>query len=228
MKKIFIILLSLLFIPYIVNAKEITNNNGVAIEEDIYNKLCELYSKLYVDDLPLEDYDYIMSIGINNIETVTLSDNFFSGARSTGVKIIKITKAGNKLFFKVNWNRKAYVRSWDVIGFRYEGSVTAKITSFKQIGSDRTIKNTYYSQEFSNGIGLSFLLLESNATEISVDLQTNGSGTLYATYQHATKLLSRVKSEKYTISDSGLGSVLNFDSSVKSYYDGMNGISISI
>lgn len=227
MKKVIIFLLTMLYIPFIVNAKEIINENNVSMEEDIYSRLVELYSKNYIDNLSLEEYNYIMSVGLDNIEVVSSKDNSY--ARSATAYDVKLTKVKDDITFLVTWNRKPLVMSYDVIGFRYNGTLKAKFISFLQQNKDNQgTSSVYYLKSFNNGFGLSFPLLTSSSTEIIVKLQVSGSGTLYATYQHATKLISLSNSKKYTISEDGYGKVLKFDNSVKSTYDNKNGLSINI
>ena len=54
----------------------------------------------------------------------------------------------------------------------------------------------------------------------------NNPGNVYITYQHARHSnITFAQSQSYTISPSGLGGVLYFsNSTVRSYYDGMQGI----
>jgi len=217
----------MLCIPFIVNAREITNKNNVSIDENIYSKLVELYSKNYIDNLSLEEYNYIMSVGLDNIEVVSSKDNSY--AKSATAYDVKISKTGKYVSFMITWKREPLVMSYDVIGFRYNGSLDAEITLFKQYNGDNgDTSSVYYLKSFNNGFGLSFPLLTSSLTEIDVRLKVSGNGTLYATYQHATKLISLNNSKKYTISEDGYGKVLKFDSSVSSTYDNTNGLSINI
>jgi len=227
MKKVIIFLLTILCIPFIVNAKEIINKNNVSMGEDIYSRLVELYSKNYIDNLSLEGYNYIMSVGLDNIEVVSSKDNLV--VRSSTAYNVRLVKANSDIVFMVTWNRKPLVMSYDVIGIRNSGNLNAKLISFLQCNNgNRDTSSVYYRQSFNNGFGLSFPLLTSSSTEIIVKLQVSGSGTLYATYQHATKLISLNNSKKYTISEDGYGKVLKFDNSVKSTYDNTNGLSINI
>lgn len=86
---------------------------------------------------------------------------------------------------------------------------------------------------FINGFGLSFLLPSGNLTELeeTVEFRFNGSGngTIYGTYQHAQKSLSLSDSMNYTISSSGLGSVLKFGSNnITKKFDAMKGVEIGV
>ena len=54
----------------------------------------------------------------------------------------------------------------------------------------------------------------------------SGSGTIYASYQHAKTNVTLATSKKYTIAQGGYGNVLLFDNNVQIKYDNMTGVSI--
>lgn len=61
------------------------------------------------------------------------------------------------------------------------------------------------------------------------DFKVNGSGIVYATYQHSTtNKISYVQSRNFYISSAGLGRVLSFKNGIEKYYDGMQGVSITV
>lgn len=52
--------------------------------------------------------------------------------------------------------------------------------------------------------------------------------TMYGTYQHATSKVTLSQSQDYSFGSGGLGNILKFDSSVKSKYDGMQGVNATV
>ena len=75
---------------------------------------------------------------------------------------------------------------------------------------------------FDNGV-------ESFMLDILIKVKNANLGTVYASYQHAvTNNITLAESQKYTLSSSGLGNVINFTSSTtRKKYDGMAGPSYS-
>ena len=51
---------------------------------------------------------------------------------------------------------------------------------------------------------------------------------IYGTYQHAIRDISLANSQKYTLSSTGYGKVVLFDSSVKSYYSLFGGVDVTL
>ena len=75
--------------------------------------------------------------------------------------------------------------------------------------------------------------LVNGATNYCLSLSINyfkdiNNGTVYGTYQHSQRDISLSQSQRYTISANGYGGVLDFDSSVEDYFDGMGGVSINV
>lgn len=67
-----------------------------------------------------------------------------------------------------------------------------------------------------------------NNMVVSQYFRVETGGTVYGSYQHATANISLANSKKYTISRTGYGGVFLFNSPVRSYYDAMGGVNISV
>lgn len=132
MKKLLIslVILSVLcIIPNVVKASEeyYINSNGVKIQIDNYNRLCDLYSKSYVEYMDNNEYQFILSKGIDNIEVTEIQDNFSltrETTYSTANKRVKITKIDNIITLLAQWITVPKVKSYDVIGVRFGSGVT--------------------------------------------------------------------------------------------------------
>ncbi|MBE6139272.1 MAG: hypothetical protein E7174_02030 [Firmicutes bacterium] len=82
------------------------------------------------------------------------------------------------------------------------------------------------------GIGISMNIDDSVTSSLenslTVTLITDAEPfVVHGTYQHATSNVSLSQSKNYTFSENGMGGVLNFASSVSSYYDGMRGVEVA-
>lgn len=244
MKKIFAIILvlgiSLMLSCEKVNAKTThyyINQENVKIESDLYEKLCDIYSKSYVEFISQDKYDLIKNNDISKIEIIDNVENLFiipySNDYSTTYKNIKIVKNGSLITLLLIWLKLPSTRSYDVMGIRFDGVSLSGTPSFSQTyiqNGKYKRDSTNYLQSFSNGFGTSFALPSGNISNLvqSIDFYYNGSGKIYGSYQHAQKSISLANSKKYTISNIGYGKVIEFDSSVKNYYDAMSGVCIDI
>lgn len=238
-KKIFILFVLMLIMPIMVNAesvdKIIINQNGVSIEENTYQKLCDIYSKNFVDTLTLNEYKKIASVPLDEIvvsessidtETMPLDASFSSNA-----KTIKLIKSGNYITLLATWKGVPSVKSNDVIAVRFDNASLDGSFTFKQVYvSNGSMKVSYdsYNKRFSNGFGSSFQLGNGSGIEISLMFMVSGNGKVYGSYQHASSYASLTDSTKYTLSYLGNGGVILFDESVRSKYDAMPGVDISV
>lgn len=165
----------------------------------------------------------------------------YSALHITEYKKISISKlsTGN-ISLKLEWKKNPAVRSYDVIALRGEGvSFNSATLDGKQIyiknGNQETInytKNSNNTQIFENGVGISMNLVD-GATKYILRLniqytKENNNATIYGSYQHSQRNITLNQSKHYILSSSGLGNVLAFDSTVKSYFDGMGGVFINV
>lgn len=138
------------------------------------------------------------------------------------------------------WKVMPSVRSFDVIGLRYNNGYTPydawgdqctytlsdgyQYVNYSYGGSNMKITN--------NGIGISQNLLnDTSITELENRLVIDGmegetAPDIYGSYQHAVADVTLAESKSYTFGN-GLGGVFIFsNSSIASKYDGMQGVSV--
>lgn len=222
-KIIFIVGLSLINLIFIsnVNANEL---ESVKYFKTVTNPFTN-YSQTY--EITEEEF--------NNVNEIEL----YSTIHTTEYKKIAILKQGEgNILLEVTWKKNPAVRSYDVIAIRGEGvsfngaSIKGK-QFYTQNGTPQVINYTINSNNtkvFENGAGISMNLVD-GASNYTLRLEIeytkeNNNATIYGSYQHSQRNITLEQSQRYILSSSGFGNVLAFDSSVKSYFDGMGGVSI--
>ena len=135
------------------------------------------------------------------------------------------------------WFSIPSTKSFDVIGFRNGVSTPITINSVsgyqKWDGNLISYNNSSSNiKRNTNGCGLSTNIsdnvTQSLSNSISVTFYNNElTYTAYGTYQHAQSNVTLSESQNYSFSANGLGGVLNFASSVRGKYDGMQGVNIT-
>lgn len=234
MKKIIFIIMLYISCIGIINAKDnfYINSNNVKIDYNKYTELCNIYSEDFVEFMEQDFYDNIKKLNKEEFEIVENFTTPLSLEVTTEYKNLRFVKVGSQITLILKWLKIPSTRSYDVIGIRYDGIKTSNYSFNKYYtlnGSKKNMStNSYIS--FSNGYGTSFKIPDGNITtlETSLSFKVSGTGTIYGTYQHAQQYLTLNDSKKYTISKDGYGSVLKFDSTIKSKYDNMSGINISL
>ncbi len=237
MKLKHLLLALILITPNLVFAKEVyfKNNNNVTLTKKEYDYIVERFSENYPNVMTQKDYDNLIKDEYLNgkIQIVTSNDsiNPLATYYETGSKSIKITSTcvsdRCNITVVTQWLKQPTITSYDVIGARFAD--TSLINSPNTVAYTKT--NTIYSteaQKFSNGFGVSIKIPSGLYLEIDQYFEVKPSGTVFASYQHATSNISLANSKKYTISSSGFGGVFSFNNSVKNYYDGMGGVKISV
>ena len=235
---IFIFIFSIFILKNEVYAKEndryYTNYNNIRIKYEDYEELKKYYSESFIYSMTLEEYKSIMKNDLKNIEVIEQQKykiNPLSTSFSTSYKSLKIINNNGYITISLIWKIMPKVRSYDVIAARFKGVKISGVISFKQTYVEDNYTYVSYSgtkQEFSNGLGYSFKLSTKDYLESSLSFWISGSGTIFASYQHAQKVTTLAQSKKYTLSVSGYGGVILFDDSVKAYYDAMSGVSINV
>lgn len=237
MKKI-LLLLIISFIGVLnVNASNniyYTNENGVEFTKEQYDFFSSIYYDGYQNIMTEEDFNYFDTYYMNSdlVESKYSRNNIISRATSTSdvnktLKISKVSMASYTIItITLTWNNTPMVKSYDVIGARFSGATYNSGLSTKLINSSSTttINN---NQTFTNGLGCS-VPLSGSSIKVTQTFKVTGSGTVYASYQHAKSSINLANSKKYTISSSGYGSVFKFTGTATSIYDQMNGVSIAV
>ncbi len=172
----------------------------------------------------------------NNVTEEVLTRSYVE----TQYKKLSITKTSSYANLTVEWKVLPSCRSFDVIAIRGEGvTFTASSLSGEQLyvknNTSDIVNYTYTSNNtkiFSTGAGISMNLVD-DATSYTLKLRiiynkTGNNPKIFGSYQHTQTNLTLSQSKNYTLSSSGYGKVINFASSVKSYYDNMPGVSLSL
>lgn len=243
MKKTLIVMVStLVLLTMNVKAQNygfFTNNNGVTFTEKEYNLISNLYYEGYQNIMELSDYEDIFkekNIVDTNVTTKVYEQKTqiapFSSAHETTGKILEISKAcptNCVIVIKTKWKSMPKVRSYDVIGARFintniiGGSNTVIDKDGSKISSNDETKSLY------NGFGASIKLPTGGSSLIiSQTFRVSTGGTVYGSYQHATRTISLANSRNYSISSNGLGGVFSFNDGYNSYYDAMGGVDITV
>ena len=236
MKKIskifFALLLAVVFIN-ITKAEEclITNKANVEIPCDFYNSLKEYYSDNFLSFMTSDEYNQIKDNDLAEIETevytegVSLRGTYFE----TAYKQLRITRNGNFIDANLVWVQNPVTRSYDVFGIRFYGPSIVGTPLFREYYSVNGVtysSSNYSRKDFTNGFGISVKLPSYNHLESDITFTYTGSGNIYASYQHAITNVTLTQSKKYTLSSSGYGNVLLFDTNIQPKYDNMTGVSI--
>lgn len=210
------------------------NSNDVVIDGSKYDRLCEIYSKNFVEYLTQDEYDNIKDKDLNNviIEETKDYDLARGSSYSTSYKGIRLINNSGYVTLMLTWTKIPSIRSYDVLAIRISSGVSISGTPyFRQIytdGSTSKVSTIGTKKSFSNGYGASYLLALGTDLQSCLSFNITGSGTVYGAYQHAVENVTLANSTNYTISAAGLGGVIKFASSVEGYYDRMTGVNISV
>lgn len=212
-----------------------TTQSGVILPKELYDELCKIYSKNYIETISKSEFD---NIPINNLKSVKINEYIEPNisTRSTyfesSAKIIKLVQNEDYITLIASWKGIPNVKAYDVIAIRLHNiSLTGGFT-FKQTwyaNGKTNVSYVGYKRVLDNGFGTSFKVQNGSNLEFSLTFEISGSGKIFGSYQHAIKSTTYEESKKYTLSSSGLGDVIKFNTSrINDKYDAMSGVSISI
>ena len=224
-----------------VNAKEVYYSNGVVnLTEKEYNYVKEFYGEEYLKNMTMKEYKWLDELDVNNsdvkIKFAKIPDASVNGTYvGTNAKSLAIgrTCSSGASYCIVNvlakWLGNPSVRSWDVMGAFFYGTSLYNQTVTTTLGSTSGDSFPSNYRFLSNGFGNSFQLPSgSNVTIEQRYYVKQGSGTVFASYQHAMSTSTLAKSKSYNISMSGYGGVFLFTGSAVGIYDGMVGVDIDV
>lgn len=227
----------------VVNAEEmnntVTNHNGIVFTQEKYDALVNIYSKNFVDYMTEETYSYIKDADLSEVEIVETTDAMLNsnGARAqeytTASKSLRIINVNNYITVSLTWLKVPTIKKWDVMAARKNSSVNVTSTySFRQYyETNDTVVTSLdrYAQDFDNGAGATFKVGNGSAHEMEYSFKASGTGRIYASYQHANNSSATLANAmNYTLSGSGYGGVILFDSSIEGKFDGMGGVYLTI
>ncbi len=219
-----------------VHAEEIyyTNNYNISFTKEQYDFFTAMYYEGYQEYVTIDDFYYfdVHMMNPNLVVTKYFGDEIIPMEDSVygTKKNLKISKyiigLENYITLVVDWFDNPTTRSNDVIGARFENVILLDMPSTKVI-NDKEERKFSNIDKFTNGFGQTFLLSGSDI-KITQTYKVSKGGTVFASYQHAKKVISGANSRKYTISSSGFGGVFKFTGTAASVYDNSKGVSITV
>lgn len=216
-----------------------TNEHYVSFTKEEYDFVSDFYYDGYQEYMNQEDYNYMIDSNMMNseIQTVEYTDNdgllpFADTSYATGSKRIKLSSACESSFcnmaITLNWLVSPKVRSYDLIGAYSPSSNSLSIVN-SRVQYDGTSSQYVERREEKNGISATMKLPSSGeGIRVIMNFTANKGTTIFASYQHAAKTITLANSRKYSFLGSGYGGVFRFEESIKSYYDAMRGVEMTI
>lgn len=206
------------------------NNNGVTLSKEEYDFLSYMFWQGSQDLLTKEDYKKFVESNIMNGE---LGDDTYTEIQplstlvETNSKTLKIVKSCSSdclISVTLTWKGNPTIKSYDVMG--------AYLDNTKLTNSPTTVigsKSYTDIKKFNSGFGVSILLPTYDSKPVINQIfRVSKSGTIYASYQHATRNITLNDSKNYTLSKTGYGGVFSFSGTSVTTYDRMQGVSINL
>lgn len=244
MRKFLVSIISLitgLIFTFTVEAQEsifYTNNQNVNFTEKEYNFVTNLFYDGFQEIMDVNDYykifkdqDFINNPTVSKTYEEKSAIQPYSNNHETGSKILTIKRNCSSdcmITITVQWKVMPKIRSYDVIGTRFK-NVNRLDTATTKVKLDSTFNSSSTTDYKDNGFGASIKLpTGGNSLIITQFFKVTKGGTVYGSYQHATRTISLANSRNYSISSNGLGGVFSFNDGYNSYYDAMGGVDITV
>ena len=229
-----IILIATFSLNCIVKAETLNNET-----QEIYIRTITTFDSLgnisdtFETKLNEEQYNFELSTAAAE---APCTGQFYNFCHQTDYKrlLVSTRKSGSNYYVNARlvWDKDPVVKKYDIFAMRWSDAVTRNSLIGTQTakGKDEVIyegndDNILY---FPQAVGITMNMYD-NTTEHIMTMEVafnQWPSNVYITYQHARHSnITFAQSQSYTISPSGLGGVLYFsNSTVRSYYDGMQGI----
>lgn len=232
-KKILIIIMALISMPYTTNAKEeiLSNDFEIVSQTEKYYKTItsnnivspNSFNETISYEVTKEEYDS----SEHHIQTRG------SATTETTYKKLTTTILNNGSLYRykttLTWKQIPAVRSYDVIGIGHYSSVKYNSSSYFEQSyclTNGTCKTstTYYPQYYSTGVSATFKVPEGSLSSLSqtlfFDVTKNVNATIisqaaYGDYGHATETVSVSQAQSHSIGTSGI----QFTNGVGNKYD---------
>ncbi len=215
-------------ISYYNKAGELIQSSNLEVTKEEFEKLDNNLYLPNAGSVSAEINGRILTIKVrsNGGETriVTLNNKWKSIPSVKSFDVLAIRPGGSNFYTKFIDGQYSGYQAYDNQLIAYN-STTGKDNFNFDFGTDNELDG-------DEGIGLSQNIVNSTQTslenEMTIYFARNVKGFLvYGTYQHAVKDVTLTQSKKYDIHYSGFGSVVRFDSSIKSSYDASSGVQIT-
>lgn len=236
-KLIYVVLAGLLILPGAVWAKDnyYTNDNGVTLNKEEYDFLTMMYWDGCQNLMTKKDYEDFVKSDIINGEFDTKTINMLMPYGTTVTRIdrsLKISKSCDSfctVAIVASWNQTPAIKSYDVIGARFESTSLLSIDRTYAVDSSNKYQIFSNYKNFDNGIGNSVNLNGySSGITVGQTMTVKKGGHVYATYQHAMGPISLNNSMQYTISTDGYGRVFKFSGTAVNLYDKFGYVDIAL
>lgn len=217
----------LCFLVKSVSASEIyINSNGVKITTTEKKFITNFFGEDYLELITQEEFDQYKDYFQDSSKIQKNSIILRATDPKKALTITKVSQDSKTLISIKNiWNATPIVKSYDVIGARFEG-VTLISTPVVRITNSNFADNITTIKKM-NGFGSIIQLKNGNSiATIYQTFEVAGNGKVYGSYQHATSNVSLNDCKNFRIIANGLGNVFSFPNN--NVYDNMYGVSISI
>lgn len=216
--------------------KAIYTDNEVTVEEKLYKGTLTVNNTYTYEEINPSLADDIIA----NSQISTYDSFYQTTYKQISLIDVDFDDNSHRLTVYTQWLIVPVTQSYDVTAMRVEDAyiVEGSQTGLQVYRKNGTIGSVNYSPNGTNirkeddGFGISMNLVNDASyyeTEISANVvATSQYAKAYGTYQHAVTDVTLDASQSYTISHNGFGDVLNFATGVQNWYDGMNGVSISL
>ena len=252
MRKLVVFVLGILTFNFIclnVKADDIyyTNANNVSMTKQQYDFFVELADEGYPDVVTEETYNKFVNNGLftQPIEKQIYDEDSVrqqeiipsvmprGTVHETQAKKLMLAKSCGSSFCSItvtlDWKGQPVIKSWDVIGAYLYGNLTLNsnvLTTFTYSGGTIGYDDPYYT---TGGFGTS-VRVKTSSTNMRAyqSYDVYGTGTVFASYQHARSNISKSTSHLFTIGAGGYGGVFYFYGAASNVYDQMGGVNVGV
>ena len=235
--KFLVFILSLVFMPIIINADEIDFDQLELLSQTVkYYKTVSVHNSLVtINNITNNESSYTVEVTEDEYYNANTDINPTNYVETTYKKLTSsIYQNGTYYTYKaeLEWKNIPSTRSYDImgIGFYKNVKVVNNKIYFNQnycLKDGKCDSTTLCSvQIFDGGVGASFKIPNDDLSSLNQTLYFNVTKNISATilsqlaaadYSHATKTITETNSQKYTVNQNGIS--LN---GVSSYYDGID------
>lgn len=219
----------------------ITNKSGVVIPVDKYNALASIYSSNFMNFMTQEQYDIIKDKDLSKVEIVETTDadiqnngiSTCATEHTTESKSLTIINNSGYITLSLSWYKVPTIKKYDVMAVRKNSSVTLSsgyvFSQYYVSNNTLYVNHDKYNQNFDNGFGATFKIINGTNHEMDFSFTATGSGRIYGSYQHASHSSATLENAMdYTLSGSGYGGVILFNPKIESKFDAMGGVYLTI
>lgn len=219
----------------------ITNKSGVVIPIDKYNALSNIYSSNFMSFMTQEQYDIIKDKDLSKVEIVETTDadipnngiSTCATEHTTESKSLTIINNSGYITLSLSWYKVPTIKKYDVMAVRKNSSVTLSsgyvFSQYYVSNNTLYVNHDKYNQNFDNGFGATFKIINGTNHEMDFSFTATGSGRIYGSYQHASHSSATLENAMdYTLSGSGYGGVILFNPKIESKFDAMGGVYLTI